>query len=147
MCGIFGYFCRSKISVQKALELLEVLEKHQHKNLKETKPVGEHGAGICFVGNPDNLVIYKVGKTNTSPVKVLSKVREVAKAESATVLGHVRRASKDFMDTIGYAEAAQPYKVNCLGFSEVVSAHNGKVENYMNIRKTFPKSTISNQKR
>lgn len=49
----------------------------------------------------------------------------------------MRHASKDFNETIKYALAAQPYKVNCLGHLEVISVHNGMVSNYEEIRKNL----------
>ena len=138
MCGIFGYFCRSYVNMQKVLKLLRILETHQYKS--EKHPVGGHGAGVCFLNDSGELTVYKIGKEGKiSPVIALSKIEEVATAKSTIVLGHVRRASKNFMDTIKYAQAAQPYKVKCLGISEIVSVHNGYVRNYMDIRRKLPK--------
>jgi len=138
MCGIFGYFCRSYVNMQKVLKLLRILETHQYKS--ERHPVGGHGAGVCFLNDSGELTVYKIGKEGKiSPVIALSKIEEVATAKSTIVLGHVRRASKNFMDTIKYAQAAQPYKVKCLGISEIVSVHNGYVRNYMDIRRKLPK--------
>lgn len=137
MCGIFGYFCKSQVSIQKVLKLLEILEVHQYED--EKRPVGGHGAGVCFVNGSSDTTLYKVGKTNSSPVKDLSLAKDLSEASSRTVLGHVRYASPHLIDTIEYSFAAQPYRAECLGFSEIISAHNGKVDNYQQIRKDLSK--------
>lgn len=137
MCGIFGYFCKSQVGIQKVLKLLEILEVHQYED--EKRPVGGHGAGVCFVNDSGDMIVRKVGKTNSSPVKDFSLVKEVSEASSRIVLGHVRYASPHLIDTIEYSTAAQPYKAECLGFPEIISAHNGKVENYKQIRKDLSK--------
>jgi len=133
MCGIFGYFCKSQVDIQKVLKLLEILEVHQYED--EKKPVGGHGVGVCFVNDSGVAMLYKVGKTNSSPVKDLSLVKGLSEASSRIVLGHVRYASPYLIDTIEYSVAAQPYKAECIGFSEIISVHNGKVKNYKHIRK------------
>jgi len=135
VCGIFGYFCKKSASLQTVLELLEVLEKHRFEG--EECLVGGHGAGVGFLDASGKLVIYKAGKKSDSPTKDLLEMREVAEAESRIVIGHVRRASDFLIDTVKYREAAQPYKVNCLGLLETISAHNGKVENYERIRRSL----------
>jgi len=127
MCGIFGYFCNSEVDIQNVLELLKILEKDKLKG--EETHVGGHGAGICFLDGSGNIMVHKVGKTNSSPAKNLSSFRDLTQQKSRIILGHVRHASSELMYTIEYAEATQPYKVNCLGL-EVISAHNGYVRNY-----------------
>ena len=67
MCGIFGYFCRSYVNMQKVLKLLRILETHQYKS--EKHPVGGHGAGVCFLNDSGELTVYKIGKEGKiSPV-------------------------------------------------------------------------------
>lgn len=135
MCGIFGYFGKNKVSMHNVIELLQILEMQQHKDLGEKKTVGGHGAGVGFLDESGKMVIYKVGKTNASPAKDLSETTDISEARSNIVLGHVRYASPNLKDSIQYREATQPYKVECLGSSKIISAHNGKVENYMLIRR------------
>ena len=113
MCGIFGYFCKKSASLQTVLELLEVLEKHRFEG--EECLVGGHGAGVGFLDASGKLVIYKAGKKSDSPTKDLLEIREVVEAESRIVIGRVRCASDFLIGTVKYQEAAQPYKVNCLG--------------------------------
>lgn len=131
MCGIFGYFTRHHISIEKVVKLLEFLESHQYEG--EKNPIGRHGAGICFLDEHGNMVIHKTD----SLARHLLVAEWGAKIRSRIILGHVRRASEDFLHTVGYPEATQPYKVNCFGFSEIISTHNGKVENYMEIRQSL----------
>lgn len=121
----------------KVLELLQRLERHQFAG--EKNPVGGHGAGVSFLDETGKMIVFKVGKTNDSPSKDLSKIREVTQAESKIVLGHVRWASDDFEKTVEYSEATQPYKVQCLSTSEIVCAHNGKVRNSEKIREGLSK--------
>lgn len=137
MCGIFGYFCRSQVSMQKVLELLQRLETNQYKD--EASRVGGHGAGVNFLDDSGKMVVHKVGKTNGLPAKDLSEIVEVAKAKSRIVLGHVRRASDKFKQTVKYSEVTQPYKVNCLGLFEIISTHNGFVKNYEAIKDRLTK--------
>jgi glucosamine 6-phosphate synthetase-like amidotransferase/phosphosugar isomerase protein len=138
MCGIFGYFGRSPVSMKRILELLRILENHQYEG--EVNPVGGHGAGICFYTQNGKTVVHKVGKTNSSPTEDLSSsIKRLVEVESRLVLGHVIRASDEFMGTVNYREAAQPYKAKCLGLSKIFSAHNGKIENYQEIRKSLSK--------
>jgi len=125
--------------MQKVLKLLQILERHQYKDQGEKRPVGGHGAGVCFRDDSGNMVMHKVGKTNSSPAKDLSLLRDFAQQKSRIILGHVRHASSNLMNTVEYAEATQPYKVNCLDIAEVVSVHNGKVQNYEEIRKDLSK--------
>ncbi len=134
MCGIFGHICRSQVSLQRVLQLLRILERHKFRDQGERDPVGGHGAGVGFLNEAGEIVVFKVGRRGASPALALSSVREVANADSNIVLGHVRYASPDLMDTIEHATAAQPYRANCIGSLEVISVHNGKVENFVQIR-------------
>jgi len=137
MCGIFGYFCRSLVSMQKIVDLLQILERHQFSG--EKNPVGGHGAGICFLDETGRMIVHKVGKTNSSPAEDPLFIKKISNVNSRIILGHVRYASNEFMHTVKHPEATQPYMVNCLGLSEIISAHNGKVRNYEEIRKGLSK--------
>lgn len=136
MCGIFGYISHREVSLDKVLKLLCILETHHYKKEND---VGGHGAGVSFLDETGKMIVYKVGKTNDSPSKDLSKIREVTQAKSKIVLGHVRRASDEFEKTVEYGEATQPYRVECPNTSEIVSAHNGKVRNFEEIREGLSK--------
>jgi len=80
MCGIFGYFCKSQASTKKVLKLLRILEEDRQSG--ETSPVGCHGAGVCFLNDFGKFVVYKVGKTNSSPAEDLSSIRDVVRARN-----------------------------------------------------------------
>jgi len=131
MCGIFGFTLKKPMPLVKALNVLEKLEAHQYPN--EPKPVGGYGAGIAILGHDNNVVLEKVGKVDASPAKRLS---EIVRTDRASVLmGHVRMPSPEFMETARFKAAAQPYVAKCRSGVTVVSVHNGKVENYLEIRR------------
>jgi glucosamine 6-phosphate synthetase-like amidotransferase/phosphosugar isomerase protein len=131
MCGIFGFALKKPTPLVRALNVLEKLEVHQYPN--EPKPVGGYGAGIAILDDDNNVVLEKVGKVDVSPAKRLS---EIVKTDRASVLmGHVRMPSPEFMGTARFKAAAQPYVAKCRSGVSVVSVHNGKVENYLEIRR------------
>jgi glucosamine 6-phosphate synthetase-like amidotransferase/phosphosugar isomerase protein len=55
--------------------------------------------------------------------------------KASVLLGHVRMPSPEFMKTAKFKETAQPYVVEREPDLTVVSVHNGKMENYREIRK------------
>jgi glucosamine 6-phosphate synthetase-like amidotransferase/phosphosugar isomerase protein len=130
MCGIFGFALRQAVSMAKVFEVLEKLEVHQYP--LETKPVGGFGAGTAVLTSNGSIVLEKVGKVAGSPAKHLSTI---VKADEVSVLvGHVRYPSPQFMETAKFRETAQPYVAKCFSGLQVVSVHNGFVENYLQIR-------------
>lgn len=130
MCGIFGFALKKPLSLAKILNVLEKLEAHQYPN--EPKPVGGYGAGVAILTGDGSTVVEKVGKVDVSPARRLS---EIVKIDDASVLmGHVRMPSPEFMETAKAKATAQPYVAECISGLTVVSVHNGKVENYEEIR-------------
>ncbi len=133
MCGIFGFAVAEPIPTVKVFKVLRKLEAHQYP--QEPRPVGGYGAGIATLEKNMHVTCEKVGKVSASPARSLS---EISKVNEATVLiSHVRMPSPEFMETAEFKEATQPYVVNCGPNLTVVSAHNGKVENYLEIRKSL----------
>ena len=131
MCGIFGFALKKPMPLVRVLSVLEKLEVHQYPN--EPKPVGGYGAGIAILDHDNNVICEKVGKVDVSPAKRLS---EIVRTDRASVLmGHVRMPSPEFMETAGFQATAQPYVAKCRSGLTVVSVHNGKVENYLEIRR------------
>ena len=131
MCGIFGFALKKPIPLVRVLNVLEKLEVHQYPN--EPKPVGGYGAGVAILNDDNNVVLEKVGKVDASPAARLS---EIVKIDEASVLmGHVRMPSPEFMETARFKATAQPYVAKCSSGLTVVSVHNGKVENYLEIRR------------
>jgi glucosamine 6-phosphate synthetase-like amidotransferase/phosphosugar isomerase protein len=131
MCGIFGFALKKHIPLARVLNVLEKLEAHQYPS--EPKPVGGYGAGVAILDDDRSIVLEKVGKVDVSPARRLS---EIVKIDEASVLmGHVRMPSPEFIGTAKAKATAQPYVAECISGLTVVSVHNGKVENYEEIRR------------
>jgi len=130
MCGVFGFALKEQVSLSKVFKLLERLEAHQY--LEELKPVGGFGAGVAVLEKGD-VLFEKVGKVgDASPVRRLAEIFGI---EDASILvGHVRMPSPEFMSSARFRETAQPYVVQHDLGQVVVSVHNGKVENYKELR-------------
>jgi glucosamine 6-phosphate synthetase-like amidotransferase/phosphosugar isomerase protein len=131
MCGIFGFVLVQPVSMVKVFRLLEKLEAHQYLN--EPKPVGGYGAGVAILDNEGDVIWEKVGRVSDSPARSLSEIFKVN--EASVMIGHVRMPSPDFMETAKFKETAQPYVVEAEPSLTIVSVHNGKVENYKELRK------------
>jgi glucosamine 6-phosphate synthetase-like amidotransferase/phosphosugar isomerase protein len=138
MCGIFGFVLAQPVSMVKVFRLLEKLEVHQYPN--EPKPVGGYGAGVAVLDNEGNVIWEKVGKVSDSPARSLSEIFKVS--EASVMVGHVRMPSPDFMETAKSKETAQPYVVELEPSLTIVSVHNGKVENYKELRKQLSEEHI-----
>jgi len=121
------------VKMAKVFRILRKLEVHQYPN--EKRPVGGYGAGIAILGRNINVMCEKVGKVGDSPAKSLSEIFKVD--EACILVSHVRMPSPEFMETAEFRETAQPYVASCGSDLTVVSAHNGKVENYLEIRKSL----------
>ncbi|MEM3731085.1 MAG: hypothetical protein QW667_06765 [Candidatus Bathyarchaeia archaeon] len=138
MCGIFGYALRSPLPLSMAFKVLELLEVHQYPH--EPKPVGGYGAGVAILSKDGKVILEKVGKVEGSPAHYLSHVVKVR--EASVLVGHVRMPSPEFMGTAVFRETAQPYLAKCYGNLTIVSAHNGKVTNYMEIMESLDKNHV-----
>lgn len=131
MCGIFGFILRKPLPISKVFRVLEKLEVHQYP--QEPRPIGGYGAGVALLLEDGNVMVEKVGKVGDSPAK---KLEEAVKVQEASVLiGHVRMPSPEFMKTAKHKETAQPYVVEREPELTVASVHNGKIKNYMDVRK------------
>ena len=138
MCGIFGFALKQPVPMAKVFNVLAKLEVHQYPN--ESTPVGGYGAGLAVLENDGDLMLEKVGKKNgLSPAKQLSEI--VSVDEASVLVGHVRMPSPEFMATANFREAAQPY-VAGMNKETVVSVHNGKVENYKELRADLGKPHV-----
>jgi len=138
MCGIFGFASTKPILVAKALKVLEKLEVHQHPG--EPKPVGGYGVGVAILKNGRDILLEKVGKVSDSPARYLSEIVKINEAH--ILVGHVRMPSPQFMKTAKFRETAQPYITKCYGDLTIVSAHNGNMTNYREIRQKLDKAHI-----
>jgi glucosamine 6-phosphate synthetase-like amidotransferase/phosphosugar isomerase protein len=101
---------------------------------------------------PDgDIITEKVGKTTDSPAAQLeeivkNKVFMNAKlAEASVLLGHVRFPTPENFGTVKFREAAQPYVGNFESELTVVSVHNGKVENYKELKSKIEKHTFESE--
>jgi glucosamine 6-phosphate synthetase-like amidotransferase/phosphosugar isomerase protein len=140
MCGIFGFALNNPISLDKVFRLLERLEVHQ--NNQEPTPVGGYGAGVAILEKDGSIVFEKVGKVSDSPARSLAEIVEAKVTEAAVLIAHVRRPSPGFMKSAKFKETAQPYVVQRDPKLSVVSVHNGKVENYREIREKLGKDHV-----
>ncbi len=113
----------------RVLEKLEV-SKYPDENL----PVGGYGAGIVVLLDDGGVFSEKVGKTTDSPVAQLADIVKPKLLEAKILISHVRYPSLEFMDTVQFKETAQPYIENFEPELTLVSAHNGRIENYADIR-------------
>jgi len=134
MCGIFGLVLAEPIKIAKVFKVLEKLEVHQYPG--EPSPVGGYGAGIAVLMEDGSVLVEKVG-SGGSPSKRLAEAVEVS--WGSVVLGHVRMPSPEYMETAKFKETAQPYVVEREPGLTVVSVHNGKLENYQEIKKNLSK--------
>ncbi len=139
MCGIFGFILQKPLSITKIFGVLRRLESSQYPD--EAQPVGGYGAGVAIMLSDGNIITEKVGKTSEeSPVAKLSELLKTTefmgtKLTGAQVLiGHVRFPSSENMGTVKYKEAAQPYVENFERHLRIVSAHNGNVKNYKQLK-------------
>jgi len=130
MCGIFGFALKKTVSMAEVFKVLERLETHQYA--EEPRPVGGYGAGVA-VFQDGNVIFEKVGKTDDySPVRRLAEAFCVDRA--SVLVAHARMPSPEFMATAMFMETAQPYVVQHGAKHAMVSVHNGKVENYRELR-------------
>jgi glucosamine 6-phosphate synthetase-like amidotransferase/phosphosugar isomerase protein len=132
MCGIFGFALAKPVSLNKVFKLLEKLEVHQYP--QEPKPVGGYGAGVAILLNDGSVLLEKVGKVTNSPVRQLATIVNAKLDEASILLGHVRMPSPEFMESAEFKETAQPYVGELDPSLTIVSVHNGKVENYKELR-------------
>ena len=133
MCGIFGFCLKKPLRMASVFRVLEKLEVHEYP--QEPLPLGGYGAGVALLLEDGNVLVEKIGKFEGSPAR---KLAEMVKVDKASVLiSHVRMPSPEFMKTAKHKETAQPYVVEREPNLTVVSVHNGKVENYKEIRKAL----------
>lgn len=133
MCGIFGFALRRPVRVYTVIELLKILEQHQVEG--EKFPLGGYGAGIAFLTLKGEVKAAKVGRIVASPSERLYKM--ISDESARILIGHVRFPSREFMQTSVFKETSQPYVTNCVSNLTVISAHNGKVANYKELKENL----------
>jgi glucosamine 6-phosphate synthetase-like amidotransferase/phosphosugar isomerase protein len=132
MCGIFGFILKDSVSIGKVFSILKKLETSRYPD--EDEPVGGYGAGIAVVLSDGNVVSEKVGKIGDSPVCDLEKAMGNRISDANVLVSHVRFPSSEFMSTVKYSQAAQPFVENFKPRLTIVCAHNGELENYQELR-------------
>jgi len=147
MCGIFGFILKKPLPMGKIFEVMKKLEKSQYPN--EDQPVGGYGAGVAVMLPDGNIISEKVGKTGDSPVSQLSDVMKAGFKDlkaAQVVVAHVRFPSSQLMGTVKFKEAAQPYVEHFEQQLTVVSAHNGNVENYKELKSLLKTHVFESEK-
>jgi glucosamine 6-phosphate synthetase-like amidotransferase/phosphosugar isomerase protein len=132
MCGLFGFALKKPTQLTEVFKLLEKLEVHQYP--QEPRPVGGYGAGAAILLDDGSVLFEKVGKVDNSPARHLAKIFNAKVNEASILVGHVRMPSPEFMESAEFKETAQPYVVEFEPNLTIVSVHNGKVENYKELR-------------
>jgi glucosamine 6-phosphate synthetase-like amidotransferase/phosphosugar isomerase protein len=150
MCGVFGFILKKPLSMNKVFEVLKKLETSKYPD--ETQPVGGYGAGIAIMLPDGDVISEKVGKTSDSPASQLEEIMKSktvmnAKIAGASVLiGHVRFPSPENMGTVKYKEAAQPYVEHFEPQLTIVSAQNGRVENFKELKAKLKTHVFESEK-
>ena len=159
LCGIFGFIMRKPVPLSKVFSILEKLEVAQYSN--EDKPLGGYGAGIAVMLPDGDIISEKVGKTVDSPAKQLEQIFKNEKfmgtklEHGSVLLWHVRNPTSEFMKNTAFKEAAQPYvehfqrETNPVSPGDsyaVVSAHNGYVKNYLELKKKLSAHVFESEK-
>jgi len=130
VCGIFGFALKRTVPMAMVFRVLEKLEVHQYPY--EPNPIGGYGAGVAILKDKGCVALEKIGRVDASPAGHLSKIVKIS--EASFLVGHVRMPSPKFMENASFKETAQPYVAKCYSGLTVISAHNGNVTNYKEIR-------------
>ena len=138
MCGIFGFALRTPLSMDRVFRVMEKLEVHKYPD--ELHAVGGYGAGLALLLENGELFVEKVGSVGGAPARKLAQIVRIDKA--SVLISHVRMPSPEFMETAAYRETAQPYVVEREPELTIASIHNGRIENYKNVRKTLGSAHI-----
>jgi glucosamine 6-phosphate synthetase-like amidotransferase/phosphosugar isomerase protein len=132
MCGIFGFVLKKPVHTPMIFRILQKLEVSQYP--EEKIPVGGYGAGVAIMLNDGGIISEKVGKVAGSPAAQLAQIMEPKLSDVSVLLGHVRYPGEEFMGTVKFKEATQPYVEHFEKELTIVSSHNGKVENYKELK-------------
>jgi glutamine phosphoribosylpyrophosphate amidotransferase len=128
-------------------KIVKVLEKLEVSKYPDEKlPVGGYGAGIAVLLDDGGVVSEKVGKTADSPVSQLAEILKPRLSEARVLIGHVRYPGLEFMDTVKFKEATQPYVENFEPELTIVSAHNGRIENYLELKAKLKEHVFESEK-
>jgi glucosamine 6-phosphate synthetase-like amidotransferase/phosphosugar isomerase protein len=132
MCGIFGFVLKKPVYTPMIFRVLQKLEFSQYPG--EIKPVGGYGAGVAVMLNDGSILLEKVGKVAGSPALYLAKIVESKFSAVSVLIAHVRYPSPEFAGFASSKETAQPYVGQFEPELTIASVHNGKVENYKELK-------------
>jgi glucosamine 6-phosphate synthetase-like amidotransferase/phosphosugar isomerase protein len=144
MCGIFGFVLRKPLSMFKVFNVLQKLEVSKYAG--EKQPVGGYGAGIAVLLNENSIFLEKIGKSEGSPACELADVVKPKLSEARVLVGHVRFPGAEFLETVKFKEATQPFVENFEPELTIVSAHNGRVENYLELKEKLKGHVFESEK-
>ncbi len=144
MCGIFGFILNKPLPTSKIFEVLIKLEANKYP--EEKTPVGGYGAGIAALLDDNSFFSEKIGKEADSPARQLACQVQAKLSEARVLVGHVRFPGSEFLDTVAYKEAAQPYVESFSPEISIVSAHNGRIENYLALREKLKAHVFESEK-
>src|SRR3989337_471188 len=135
---------RKSLSMFKVFSVLQKLEVSKYAG--EKQPVGGYGAGIAVLLDDSSIFSEKVGKSEGCPACQLADVVKSRLSEARVLVGHVRFPGGEFLETVKFKEAAQPYVENFEPELTIVSAHNGRVENYMELKAKLKAHVFESEK-
>jgi len=144
MCGIFGFVMKNPLAMANVFRALQKLEVSQYPG--EPRPVGGYGAGVAVMLDDGSILSEKVGKVADSPACQLAEIMKAKLTEASVLIGHVRFPGAEFLDTAKFKEAAQPYVEHFEPELTIVSAHNGRVENYLELKKKLSAHVFESEK-
>lgn len=144
MCGIFGFVTKRPLSMTQVFRVLQKLEVSQYPG--EPRPVGGYGAGAAVLLDDGTVLSEKVGKTADSPASQLAELMKAKLAEASVLISHVRFPSPEFLDTAKFKETAQPYIGQFEKGLAIASVHNGKIENYRELREKLKEHVFESDK-
>jgi glucosamine 6-phosphate synthetase-like amidotransferase/phosphosugar isomerase protein len=144
MCGIFGFVLKNSVHTKLVFNILKKLEISQYPG--ETKPVGGYGAGVAVMLRDGGVLSEKIGKVSGSPADHLGKIMEPKLSDASVLIGHVRYPSEEFKKNAQFKETAQPYVGQFEPGLTIVSAHNGKVENYEELKDDLREHVFESEK-
>jgi len=144
MCGIFGFIMKKPLAMSNVFRALQKLEVSQYPG--EPRPVGGYGAGVAVMLDDGSILSEKVGKVADSPACHLAEIMKAKLTEASVLIGHVRFPGAEFLDTAKFKEVAQPYVEHFEPELTIVSAHNGRVENYLELKKKLSAHVFESEK-
>jgi glucosamine 6-phosphate synthetase-like amidotransferase/phosphosugar isomerase protein len=144
MCGIFGFALKNPVHIPLIFNVLQKLEVSQYPG--ETKPVGGYGAGVAVMFNDGSILLEKVGAVEGSPAGHLAKVMEPKLSDVSVLISHVKYPNPEFREAAQFKESAQPYVGQFEPELTIASAHNGKVENYMELKERMKEHVFESEK-